>query len=180
MAKGGPAAPRFLGPLLVLVLLAVLGLVVLAAAKIGSALKHDWKTVSDMRSRDAAQVLTEREAGKGYIDKLALVSTAVAAQRAGDGASGATLSWEIANKGNKDVIKAVAKVKFLPEKGDEAIETRDVILFDASELSVTTDKPLIGGETRTLVTKVADVNPNWPGSRISYEITEVRINVGRE
>ena len=178
MAKGGPAAPRIMGPLFGLVIIGVLGLIVLGVMKIAPAVKHDWKMIGDMRAKDAATVEAEREAGKTYIDKLQLTLAASTLSKS-DGKVNALLTGKITDTGNKDVIKAVAKVKFLPAQGDTPVETRDVVLFNASDLSVTTDRPLVGGETRDISIAVNGVSPDWGGG-IAYEITEVRVSVGKE
>lgn len=178
MAKG-QGAPKFIGPVMLLVFMGILGLVVLVVIKVGGNVKHDWQTVTDIRDKDAAAVQSEKEAGKTYLDKLSLALSAKRTQDP-DGKPGAALTGKIANTGGTSVLKVVVTVKFLPAAGDAAVDTRDVILFDASDLSVTPDSPLLGGEEREIAKNVSEVSPDWDGTRISCEIKEARVDVGKE
>lgn len=178
MAKGS-GAPKFIGPMMLLVFMAIIGLVVLVVLKVGGNVKKDWQTVTDIRSKDAAAVRAEKEAGKAYLDKLRLTLAASRTQSP-DGKPVAVLTGKIANTGSTNVIRAVAAVTFLTSAGGAPADTRDVILFDASELSMTTDRPIVGGEERDVSKKVSDVSPDWDGTSISYELKEARVDVGKE
>ena len=172
-------AGRVPGIVIFLVLIAVAGLAVLGARRVFGIFGHDWQTVSDIRSRDAETVREETQAGTEYTGKLKLLLTAA---RIGESAKGLTvrLTGTVANTGDKDVIKAVAEVTFLPQGALEQPQTVNVILFDGSELSVTSDRPLGSGATREIARTVENVIPNWDEGKIKHKLSQIRLDVGRE
>ena len=172
-------AGRVPGIVIFLLLIPIAGVAVVGARRVFGIFGHDWQTVSDIRSRDAETVREEAQAGSEYTGNLKL---SLNATRVGETAKGLAvqLSGMIANAGNKDVIKAVAEVTFLPKDTSEQPQTVNVILFDGSELSVTSDKPLGSGETRPITKNVNNVIPGWDEGNIKYKITQIRVDVGRE
>jgi hypothetical protein len=170
---------RVPGIIIFLVFVAVIGGGIMAAQKLFRTFQGDWKTVDRIREGDAATVKAERDAGQSYIGKLKLDLTATSAG-SGDKGVKAGLTGTISNIGNKDVLKAVAEVTFLPRDAASKPDVRNVILFDGSELSVTTDRPLSGGEERRISTSVDDLSPTWDTGKIYCKVIEARIDVGRE
>lgn len=170
---------RVPGFIIFLVFVAVIGGGIYGAQKLFSTFQGDWKTVDRIREGDAQTVKAERDAGQSYVAKLKLDLTAASAG-AGDNGVKAALTGTITNTGNKDVLKAVAEVTFLPRDAAAKPDVRDIILFDGSDLSVTTDKPLVGGEVRDISKTVDDLSPGWDIGKIYCKVIEARVDIGKE
>ena len=170
---------RVPGIIIFLIFVAVVGGGIMAAQKLFHTFQSDWKTVDRIREGDAQTVKAERDAGQSYIPKLKLDLVATTAVAGLSGVS-TTLTGTITNTGNKDVLKAVAEVTFLPRDAAAKPDVRNIILFDGSELSVTTDRPLGGGEQRQISMSVDNLSPGWDLGKIYCKVIEARVDVGRE
>ena len=160
-------------------LLFILGVVVLVGVYIAGAvrtaapaLKEDWKYIGEVRSRDAATVKAQTEAGAAYKENLALDMTAAPAVGR---ASGVTLSGTITNRGERTVLKVWGLVKF-PKKSGGSDDLK-VVLFDASPLSVRTDSPLVPGVAAEFVVTVDEAPADWDSPRVEYELGDMRVEV---
>jgi len=179
MRKHRRDSGRVSGFIIFLVFVAVAGGAVLAAQKLFHTFQSDWKTVDRIREGDAQTVKAERDAGQSYVAKLKLDLVATSGG-SGDKGVKADLTGTITNNGDKDVLKAVAEVTFMPKDATAKPEVREITLFDASGLSVTTDTPLYGGQVLQISKSVDDLSPGWDVGKIYCKIIEARVNVGSE
>ncbi len=146
------------------------------ATKVAPAVKEDWQYLGDVRSRDADIVEAQRAAGEAYLPRIALDLTAKPSELTSEGYD-VTLQGTIANRGAQDVLKATATITFPAGEGEAPADRREVVLFDATELSPTDDKALAPEETREVSFSLQHVNSRWDTRFVSAAVTEARVPV---
>lgn len=169
-AQGGP--PRFLTPVIWLVILGVLGVVVLVVLKLGAAFQEGWGEVGKIRAKDHAIITAQKTAGLAYMDNVKVtvkVGAAVGAQK-----RKVPLIFTVRNNGDRDVLKAIAEVSFGTKK--TGVHTKEVVIFDASELSVRPDSPVMSGGEETF-TVWAEVGEDWDLQDVKCKLTNVRVRL---
>ena len=183
----GPVEPKSVGTpavraLVVVGVLFVIAVVVVIGAiaargikKAAPELASDWKYISDVRKGDAATVEAQKKAGEAYKDKIA-IQMAATANEATDKGYKVTLAGTVTNSGEQTVLKVKSPVEFLNAAGAKA-DSREVTLLDASELSVTDDKPLAAGSAQEFMVTVDGVSGDWDGKSIGFKVGEVRVEV---
>ena len=85
----------------------------------------------------------------------------------------ARLIGSITNSGPSDVILAKATIAFYNDDPANPVDTREILLFNASDNSVRPDRPLSGSEVRPVDMFIEDVKPEWTTSNSSAAISEV-------
>jgi len=174
-ATGGP--PRFLTPVIWLGILGVLGVVVLVVLKLGAAFQEGWGEIEERRARDHAIITAQKTAGLAYMDSIDVsmkVGAAVGTER-----RKIPLTFTIRNNGDRNVLKAFAEVSFATPKADVPRHTEQVLIFDASELSVRTDSPVMSGGEETFTVWV-EAGEDWDLRDVEYKIIKVRVNLVKD
>ncbi len=178
--KPTPDVPRgilfFAALAAILIAAFVTGFVVQKIRVAGSALKEDWQYVEDIRARDAATVAAEKTAGAAYIHN---VSISLAAERldSADTGPSARISGTISNSGPSDVVLAKVTIAFYNDDPAAPVDTREILLIDATANSVRSDRALGGSEVRPIEMSVEDIKPAWTTSNVTAAISEVWIRV---
>lgn len=171
--RGGP--PRFLGMIIGLVTLAIVGVVALVVLKVCSALKEDWKDVGARTAEVAATTKRQLEAGEAYKGQLEI---SMAKTPSFDNSTGKmTLVFRVKNNGDKAVLRASADVTFGAVEGGRA-HRENVLVFDDSPQSVMTGasgRSLLGGEEREITIRLKG-EESWDVENVSVEFAGVRVS----
>jgi len=171
MSKEEYRPPRAVVFVLVLLGLGILAALGYAVYSIGSAFSEGWEEVGEIRSEDAALVRAQREAGRRYMENLALeLSTEKITRGVREVLR---LTFKIRNEGSSEVLKVKGRVTIPSASGGEGY-SEEFTLLDNTPLSVRPDSSLAPGQERTL-TRDADFSDTWDLGNAEAEITEVRV-----
>ena len=146
------------------------------ATTVAPGVKDGWQDMTGIRQRDAALTTAQKEAGAAYLPNLVLEMKSRPI-RLTDAGYEVELQGTVANKGESDVLNAVAVVVFPAAEGEAPADTRRVVLFDATPLSPRPDKPLSAGETRDVFVTLTDVSSRWDTRFLSARVDEARLDV---
>ena len=176
---GTPAAKLTVGIGLLVILAVVAWAVISIVGWIrgaGPALKEDWKYIGDIRSRDAALVAAQKEAGAKYKESVGLQLSVKLVKTDPSKGHLVRVSGKVTNTGDKQVLKAAALVTFEATEGEPA-DRRKVVLFDATPRSTTPDRPLEGSGTRDFEIAIDNIRAGWDTVRTSHELADIWIKV---